>query len=228
MLSLINPFSCKPGLSEIDRRPPFVKLSNAVLELVGAEDSPLNELLRHPDDTRILFHVNHLQRVLTTADGSKVTRIPGIVIIAEESARDACDKDTIQSRPELLEQAALPPHLLTKTDAPKQFPLPALLSSVVLKRVNTIMEQPRENWPTANKPKLAPPKPVSKDGLVRQMKIAEEAYCHSESPNSGGRIPDQRFTVASGGTQNPMSAAPNIPRAYKSLHAFRTLFDPLV
>lgn len=86
---MLTTLSSRKDAHEFKRYPPFVKLSNLILELLDAEQSQLKHLLRKPDEMHILFHINHPQEISSVINDEKVARVPDIVIVAEATAWNA-------------------------------------------------------------------------------------------------------------------------------------------
>lgn len=163
MLTQFYSRKLKPnGAREFDRYPPFVKLSNLILELLDAEQPQLQHLLRKPDEMRILFHINDPQEINSVINMQKVTRVPDIVIIAEASAWNAFKKNPSSSRRDLLERAAIATHKGKSINIRDHFTWSVVLSSMEFKQMKAIAEPPAA-WSVDHKPKFASPKIVGEE-----------------------------------------------------------------
>lgn len=222
VLSLINPSSFKRGLSEIDRYPAFVNLSNAILELVAAEDSPLKDLLRGPDDTHILFYINHPELFALRFGESNIDHSPDIVIVGEESVRNAVNNSEM-TRPQLLKLAAI--STISKYDAnlTSRFSVAALLACVDIKK-KTDMAEPPNTWPREQQSRFVDPRNI--DDSVQGRAENDSRNSHGESYNSGGHMVHTSYIARFARTVTsatpvaaPSSTSPNVSCVYeKSRH----------
>lgn len=164
------------GSTEVDRYPPFVKLSNGVLDLLLAEKAQFKNLLRDPDPLSILFHINHPQNVSSKINGENTVRRPDIVIIAEASARAAFQTGVTPdlSRSDLLVKAGKPSSIKNGSNVREQFPVPAILCNLEFKKMKDIGSPPL-SWPLGKETSFSLPKAIDKDKLLAAMQAADEA-----------------------------------------------------
>ncbi|KZP30550.1 hypothetical protein FIBSPDRAFT_945904 [Athelia psychrophila] len=195
--------------TEVARYPPFVKLSNVVLDLLLSEQGELEDLLRKPDPSSILFHINHPQEISSIINGDKIARCPDIVIVTEASARAAFAAAGPKSAPplsrlELMTKVAKETILggARASNQRGQFPVRAILCNMEFKKTKTTTtttttkkkEIPPTLWPLRKATKFSPPKVIVQDVLLAQMleadkqseiEISVSATTNSDNPSTG-------------------------------------------